>query len=145
SREVDARLEYTLGRKGGYETPSHLRPLVDVFALTARYFEMQFGRRWYENRLLGFELARAIGRVIAEFSPDADDVIPSKIVERARTHPAGEKAYLAHPGDEEARAIIMLLRTAPPPQRDLPYLQSEWDHALWKIRRDLEHLQRRRK
>jgi hypothetical protein len=39
SREVEVRLDYTLGRyrKGGFDLLPHLRPLVDTFALTARY------------------------------------------------------------------------------------------------------------
>jgi hypothetical protein len=147
SREVEGRLDYTLGRyqKGGYgyDLPPHLRPLVDSFALSARYIEARFGRRWHENKFMNRELARVIGHVMVEFSYDADDAIPPKIIERAKMHPEGEKAYLAHPGDAEANAIILLLRTARGPQQWPPL--SEWEHELWKIRRDLEHLERRRK
>src|SRR5262249_37007115 len=99
SREVEARLDYTLGlyRKGGLDLRSHLRPLVDAFALSARVIETQ-----HENRFTGRELARVIGHVMVEFSPDAEDVVPPKVLERAKTHIAGEATYLAHPGDEEA-------------------------------------------
>jgi len=146
SREVESRLDYTFGRKGsGFDLLPHLKPLVDAFAFTARYIEAQFGRRWHENKFTGRELARAISQVIAEFSSGADDVTPPKIVERAKTHIAGEKAYLAHPGDEEAKGIIMSLRLARGPHelKNAPYL--EWEHQLWKIRRDLERLEQKRK
>jgi hypothetical protein len=149
SREVEARLDYTLGRyqKGapaGYELPPHLRPLVDVFAFSARYIEAQFGRRWHESKFTSRELARAIGQVMVEFSAGTD-MPPSKIVERAKTHPIGEKAYLAHPGDEEAHAIIMQLRIARAPEELKGMLFSEWEHELWKLRRDLEQLERKKR
>ena len=145
SGEILARLDYTLGRyrKGGLDLPSHLRPLVDAFAFSARVIETQFESRWHENRFTGRELARVIGHVMVEFSPDAEDVVPPKVLERAKTHIAGEPTYLAHPGDEEAKGIIAMLRLAsdqPWGTRDL-----EWEAELWKIRRDLERLERRRK
>jgi Arc-like DNA binding dprotein len=145
SREVEARLDRSFGRyrRGDRELPPHLSPLVDAFAFTARYLERRFGCRWFENRLAGRELASAIGHVMTEFSPDADDVIPPKIIENAKRHGPGEKVYLTHPGIAEAEAIVMLLRVEPGPLKDMPY--SEWQHELWKIRRDLEHLERRRK
>jgi hypothetical protein len=82
---------------------------------------------------------------MAEFSSDADDVIPPKVIERAKTHPAGEKAYLAHSGVEEARGIVALLRLAQAPGelKGVPYF--EWQAELWKIRRDLERLEQKRK
>jgi hypothetical protein len=145
SREVEARLDHSLGRyrKGDRELPPHLGPLVDAFALTARYVERRFGCRWHENRLTGRELASAVGHIMAEFSPDADDVIPPKVIENAKRHGPGEKVYLARPGVEEAKAIVMLLRVEPGPLKGVPY--SGWQHELWKIRRDLEHLEQKRK
>jgi hypothetical protein len=144
SREVEERLDYTLGRyqKGGasYGLPPHLRPLVDAFTFTARYIEAAFGCRWHENKFTGRELARAISPVMAEFLSSADNVIPPKVLQRAKTHPAGEKAYLAHAGEEEARGVIVQLRLARAPGE----LFSEWEHELWKIRRDLEQLEKKR-
>src|SRR5262245_21114531 len=149
SREVEVRLDYTLGRrrkgdKGDYALPSHLRPLVDAFTFTTRCIEAAFGRQWYENKFTSRELVSAIGRVMAEFSPDADNVIPPKVLHRAKMHPAGEKAYLAHAGEEEARGVIMQLRTARAPGEAIESY-SEWEHALWKMRRDLESLEGKRK
>ena len=145
SREVEARLDYTLGRygKGGHDLPPHLKPLVDAFAFTARYIEMRCGCRWHENRLISRELPKAISRVMVEFSPAAEDVIPPKIIENAKRHGAGEEIYLANPGIEDADAIILSIRVARPPEGVLPYL--EWEHELWKIRRDLERLEKKRK
>jgi hypothetical protein len=149
SAEVEQRLDYTLARyrkgslAGGFDLPPHLRPLVDAFVVTARYIEARFGRQWHENKFTNRELVRAIGHVMAEFSSVADDATPPKIIERAKTHPAGEKAYLDHPGYEEARGIIALLRLAQDPQI-LP-VYSEWEVGLWKIRRDLERLEQKRK
>jgi hypothetical protein len=145
SGEILVRLDHSLGRyrKGGHDLLPHLSPLVDAFALTARYIELRFGCRWYENRFTSRELANAIGHVMVEFSPGADDVTPPKVIENARRHGSGEKVYLAHSGIEEAKAVVTLLRTAPGPLKGVPY--SEWEHELWKIRRDLEHLERSRK
>ena len=144
SDEIRARLDYTLGRyrKGGHDLPPHLRPLVDMFAYTARYIEARFGRRWYENRLTGRELAKAINHVMVEFSPDADDVTPPKVIENAKRHGPGEKVYLANPGTEEATSVIVMLRTALGPLKGMPY--SGLEYELWKIRRDLEKLSRRK-
>jgi len=143
SREVEHRLDYTLGRyqKGGVDQlPPHLRPLIDAFVFTIRAIEERFGCRWHENLFTSRELARVLGHVMVEFSPNADDAIPPKVVERAKTHFAGRKAYLAHPGDEEAKGIIAALRLAPKPGEGDP----EWYAELWKIRRDLEQLEKKR-
>src|SRR5262249_14628156 len=131
SGEILARVDYTLGRygKGGHDLPPHLKPLLDAFAFTARYIEMRCGCRWHENRLISRELPKAIGRIMVEFSPAADDVTPPKIIENAKRHGAGEEVYLANPGIEDADAIILSLRLARPPEGVQPYF--EWEHELW--------------
>jgi Arc-like DNA binding domain len=144
SGEILARLQHTFGhyQKGGIDPEPHLRPLVDAFALTAGYLERRFGRRWYESRFVSRELAKVFGFVMVEFSA-ADDAVPPKVVDNAKRHGSGEEIYLARPGEEEAHAVIMLLRTASRSQT--PYAPfAEWEQELWRIRRDLEHLERRK-
>src|SRR5262249_53755845 len=108
SREIAARLSYTLGtyHKGGIDFPPHLQVLLKLVQFAGHTIERQFGRRWHENRFTGRELAKAIDYVMVELSPDADDVIPPKVIENAKTHPAGKKAYLANPGIEHAKGIV---------------------------------------
>jgi hypothetical protein len=135
SRELRARLECTLGtyQKGGIDLPPHLWALFSLVTFTARVIEKRFERRWHENRFTGRELARAIGYVMAELSPDADDVIPPKVKENAKTHAVGEKAYLARPGEVEAEGVIAWFRFLPEEPQILPEAEFLQDFRKIKL------------
>jgi hypothetical protein len=86
-------------------------------------------------------LARAIGCILADFTPPGEVIIPAKVVERSKSHVAGE-AYPASLGEEEAKGVVAHIKYA------------EWAHSVgepfpeflaesWKIGRDLKP--RRRK
>ena len=137
SREIAHRLEYTLGKyqKGGSDLPPHLGALLDLVTFTARVIERRFDRRWHENRFTGRELAKAIGYVMAELSPDADDVVPPKVKENAKTHAVGEKAYLARPGEVDAEGVVAWFRFLPEEPQILP--EAEFLQDFRKIKRVL--------
>jgi hypothetical protein len=145
SREIAARLEYTFGtyQKGGIDLPPHLQAFLKFVTFAAHTIERRFGRRWHENRFTGRELTKAIDHVMVELSPDADDVIPPKVIENAKTHAAGEKVYLANPGVEHAKGIVawfQLLPEEPFPAGYLP--EAEFLQDFREIKRILR---RRRK
>jgi hypothetical protein len=126
SAEITARLDYAFARyrKGGKadDVLPHIRALLDAVEVTARMIETATGRRWHENRFTGVGLVRAIGLILAELAPDADEKIPPKVIERAKTHIAGKK-YVTRFGEEEARGIIAWFDYAQVPQAEEPPIE----------------------
>jgi hypothetical protein len=140
SREVRARLEYTLGtyQKGGINLPPHLQVLLKLVTFAAHTIEKQFRCRWHENRFTGRELVKAIDHIMVELSPDADDVIPPKVIENAKMHAAGKKAYLANPGIEHAKGIVAWFRLLPEEPLPAAYLpEAEFLQDFREIKRVL--------
>jgi hypothetical protein len=143
SGEIAARLDFSVGkyRKGQKrdDLALHISRLLDLVAFIAPIFERSAGQRWHLNRFTGQELAKAIGYGMARLSPDADDVIPPKVIATAKTHSAG-KAYLTHFGESEAEGILAWFEHAEDERslyEKLGQPVPEWLIEFCKIKRDL--------
>jgi hypothetical protein len=138
SREVEARLEYTLGRYQKLKVegrPPHIMALSDTVAVAARVMEETTGRPWNSDQYTSQHLAKLICAVMAEFTQPGELTIPPKVTEEAKRHPAGD-AYPTHLGEDKAKGIIAAIRLTPDWQwwgPNCPDVVLE----LGKIRRDL--------
>jgi hypothetical protein len=146
SREVEARLDYTLARyrkgKKVDDLMQRIRGLLDAVAFTARVIEAETERPWNEDQYTSQHLSRAISSVIADFTLPGEVTIPQKVLERAKNHAAGE-AYPDCFGEETAKGIIAQLRLAFEPSQYPSPPMPEFLTEFWKIRRDLEPRRKR--
>jgi hypothetical protein len=143
SREVEARLDYTLGRYQKFKLegrPPHIMGLSDAVAVAARVMEEATGRPWNKDQYTSQHLARLIRVVMADYTQPGEVTIPPKVIEEAKRHPAGD-AYPTHLGEDKAKGIIALLRLTPEPGTWGPY--HEFEMEFWKTGRDLEPKRRR--
>jgi hypothetical protein len=144
SREVEARLDYTLGRYQKLKVegrPPHIMALSDTVAVAARVMEETTGRPWNRDQYTSQHLARLICAVMDEFTQAGKVTIPPKVIEEAKRHPAGD-AYPTHLGEDKAKGIIALIRLTPDWQwwgPNYPDVVLE----VGKIRRDLEPKRRK--
>src|SRR5262245_61579623 len=100
SREVEARLDYTLGRYHRLKVerrPPHIMALSDAVAVAARVMEETTGRAWNKDQYTSQHLARVICAVITHFTQAGEVTIPPKVIEEAKRHFAGD-AYPTHLG-----------------------------------------------
>jgi hypothetical protein len=144
SREVEARLDYTLGRYQKLKVegrPPHIMALSDTVAVAARVMEETTGRPWNRDQYTSQHLARLIRAVMAHFTQPGEVTIPPKVIEEAKRHLAGDD-YPTHLGEEKAKGIIALIR--------LPHDLQWWGPfcpdvvlEVWKILRDLEPKRRK--
>jgi hypothetical protein len=112
SREVEARLDYTLGRYQKLKVegrPPHIMALSDTVAVAARLMEETTGRPWNSDQYTSQHLARLICAVMADFTQPGEVTIPPKVIEEAKRHPAGD-AYPTHLGEDKAKGVIALIR-----------------------------------
>jgi hypothetical protein len=138
SAEVEARLDDSLGRYQKFRAtlPPRIKGLADAVVFAISVIENATGRLWNEDQYTSEHLARSIEHIIAEYTlPGGKSTIPARVLEKAKTHIAGN-AYPARLGEEEAKGIIAWFRLTPPPQQGVPY--SEYLAVPWKIGRDLE-------
>jgi len=139
SREVEMRLDYTLGRYQKFKVegrPLHIMALSDAVAVAARAMEETTGRPWNRDQYTSQHLARLIRAVMAHFTQPGEVTIPPRVIEEAKRHPDGD-AYPTHLGEEKAKGIIALIRLTPDSQwwgPNCPDVVLE----VGKIRRDLE-------
>jgi TraY domain len=144
SREIAARLDYTLGRYQKLKVegrPPHIMALSDTVAVAARVMEETTGRPWNRDQYTSQHLARLIRAVMADFTQPGEVTIPPKVIEEAKRHPAGD-AYPTHLGEDKAKGIIALIRLTPDWQwwgPNYPDVVLE----VGKIRRDLEPKRRK--
>ena len=133
SREVEARLDDTLGRyqKGRAALPLRVKRLLDAIAFAVRVIEHATERTW-QDRYVSGHLVRMIGCIIAEYALPGKSTIPPKVLEEAKRHIAGD-AYPTRLGEELADGVIAWFRFTPEPQEGYP----EWYSEFWKIERDL--------
>jgi hypothetical protein len=146
SREVEARLDYALGRYQRFKVegrPPHIMALSDAVAVAARVMEETTGRPWNKDQYTSQHLARLICAVMADFTQPSEVTIPPKVIEEAKRHPAGD-AYPTHLGEDKAKGIIALIRLTP------DYWHQWWGPnypdvvlEVGKIRRDLEPKRRK--
>src|SRR5262249_50495091 len=80
SREVEARLAYTLGR---YRTgrPPHVRDLAELTALLAEEVERETGEAWDRNPVTRERLVKAFAQMVDLYS-NAEVVLDSNAAER---------------------------------------------------------------
>jgi hypothetical protein len=144
SREVEARLDYTLGRYQRFKVegrPPHIMALSDTVAVAARVMEETTGRPWNRDQYTSQHLARLIRAVMAHFTRPGEVIIPPKVIEEAKRDLAGDD-YPTHLGEEKAKGIIGLIRLTP----DGPWWGPNAPDFVWevgKIRRDLEPKRRK--
>ena len=132
SREVEARLDDTLGRyqKGRAALPPRVKRLLDAIAFAVRVIEHATERTW-QDRFVSGHLVRMIGSIIAVYALPGKRTIPPKVLKEATRHIAGD-AYPTHLGEELAKGVIAWFRATPEPQG-----YPEWPAEFWKIERDL--------
>jgi hypothetical protein len=143
SREVEARLDYTLGRYQKFKLegrPPHIMALSDAVSVAARVMEETTGRPWNRDQYTSQHLARLISAVMAHFTQPGEVTIPPKVMEEAKRIPADD-AYPTHLGEEKAKGVIALIRLTPEPGTWGPY--HEFEMEFWKIGRDLEPKRRK--
>jgi hypothetical protein len=135
SAEVEQRLDDSLGRYQKFRAtlPPHVKGLVDAVVFAVPIIERATGRLWNEDQYTSEHLARALGRIIAEYTLPGKSTTPSRVLEKAKEHFVG-KDYPAHLGETEAEKMIAWFRLTPRPQEGNP----EWYAVPWKIGRDLE-------
>ena len=81
SREVEARLDYALGRYQRFKVEGrapHIMALSDTVAVAARVMEETTGRPWNEDQYTSQHLARLICAVMADFTNPGEVTIPPK-------------------------------------------------------------------
>jgi hypothetical protein len=144
SREVEARLDYALGRYQRFKVdgrPPHIMALSDAVAVAARVMEETTGRPWNKDQYTSEHLARSIRAVMADFTKPGEVTIPPKVIEEAKRHPAGD-AYPTQLGEDKAIGIIALIRLTPDWQWWGPNY-PDFVLEVGKIRRDLEPKRRK--
>src|SRR5262245_30129361 len=93
SREVEVRLDYTLGRYQKFKVEGrrpHIMALSDTVAVSARVMEETTGLPWNKDQYTSQHLARLICVVMAHFTQPGEVTIPPKVTEEAKRHPAGD-------------------------------------------------------
>jgi TraY domain len=142
SREVEARLEDSLGRYQKFRTgrlPPHVRALANAVEDATWGFEAKTGLQWNQDQFTSQHLARGISRLIALYTLPGKVTIPQKLLKWAELKPPKQrKAYLDNFGEEEIDGIIAWFKaaSATPKSGGLPY--PEWYARFDNIERDLK-------
>jgi hypothetical protein len=146
-REIAARLDYSLARyrkglKSGH-VPKPVGALQDLIAIAVREIEAETGMQWNADRYSFEHLIKAIGgAMMGRFLPLGKAVIPRKVLERAKTHSAGN-AYPTHLGEEVTQVIIGWFRIAEHTRREVDSAKGQWPFPEFlmefeRIERDLK-------